>query len=236
VAGYRHLLDTPSIPRILEMLLECEEGRDEPALVQALGDAPYATKAIDILLAHGLITREKGRVRISHDVGVTQKIHQIVSFYGDIQKAARKGLMFRGILNATYYRCLMHFGTFIDMMEYEGFDKEETISTLDEEKKQGYVQHLKIMYRSRLGLKHKFFPFIPLYYYPHFIAMDADNAQPLRARLENPGVTLAEEDYLLGNYPKELAAQSRDYILKEKNHIKEKIKNESFDVWWYYRF
>ncbi|MBP1732118.1 MAG: hypothetical protein H6Q55_2547, partial [Deltaproteobacteria bacterium] len=50
------------------------------------------------------------------------------------------------------------------------------------------------------------------------------------------GIQLTEEDYLLGNYPKELAAQSRDYVLKEKQHIKEKIKSEAFDVWWYYRF
>jgi hypothetical protein len=26
--------------------------------------------------------------------------------------------------------------------------------------------------------------------------------------------TFPEEDYLLGNYPKELAAQARDYVLK----------------------
>jgi hypothetical protein len=45
-----------------------------------------------------------------------------------------------------------------------------------------------------------------------------------------------EEAYLLGNYPKELAARARDYVQKEKNHIKEKIKGEAFDVWWYYRF
>jgi hypothetical protein len=87
-----------------------------------------------------------------------------------------------------------------------------------------------------LGLKHKFFAFIPLYYYPHFIVMDANNAEPMRSRLEGAGIALAEEDYLLGNYPKELAAQARDYIMKEKNHIKDRIKSEAFDVWWYYRF
>jgi len=236
VANYRHLLDTPSIPRILEILLESDEGRDEPALLQALGDASHGAKAVDILLEHGMITREKGRLRICHGSGVTHRVRQIVSFYGSIQRAARKGLMFRGILNATYYKCLIHFGTFIEMMEHEGFDKEETVAILDEEKKQGYVQHLKIVYRSRSGLKHKFFPFIPLYYYPHFIVMDANNVEPFRAKLENTGIALTEEDYLLGNYPKELAAQARNYILKEKNHVKEKIKSEAFDVWWYYRF
>jgi hypothetical protein len=236
VAGYRHLLDTPSIPRMLEILLEYEEGRDEQALLQALGDAPHAAKAVDILLEHAIITRERSRLRICRGSDVAEKVHQIVSFYREIQRATRKELTFRGILNATHYKCLIHLGTFIEMMEHEGFDREETTRTLDEEVKQGYVQHLKIIYRSRSGLKHKFFPFIPLYYYPHFIAMDANNAQSFRARLENTGIALIEEDYLLGNYPKELTAQARDYILKEKNHIKERMTNEAYDVWWYYRF
>ena len=64
MAGYRHLLDTPSIPRMLEILLECEEGREEYALLQALGDETHAAKAVDILLKHGIIAREKGRIRI----------------------------------------------------------------------------------------------------------------------------------------------------------------------------
>jgi hypothetical protein len=99
VASYRHLLDTPSIPRILQILLEYEEGRDESALLQSVGDAPYATRAVDILLEHGVIAREKGRLRICHDSGVAQKVRQIVGFYGDLQRLARKDLMFRGILN-----------------------------------------------------------------------------------------------------------------------------------------
>jgi hypothetical protein len=47
---------------------------------------------------------------------------------------------------------------------------------------------------------------------------------------------MIEEDYLLGHYPKELAKQSREYILKEKGHIQERMKDEAFDIWWYYRF
>jgi hypothetical protein len=62
--------------------------------------------------------------------------------------------------------------------------------------------------RLRRSVKHKFFPFIPLYYYPHFIVMDSDNVQPFRAKLENSGIALMEEDYLLGNYPKELLSVS----------------------------
>jgi hypothetical protein len=236
VADYRYLLDVPAVPRLLEMLLESEQGREEPAVLDVLGHDTYAAKAVAMLLEHGIVERKQGKLRITKSAAAARKVEQLVSFYGDVQRAAKKSLIFRGILNATYYKCLVHTGTFTEMMEQEGFDTTETVATLDEEVKQGYVQHMKIVYRSRSGIKHKFFPFIPLYYYPHFIVMNADNMQPLRSRLENAGIQLTEEDYLLGNYPKELAAQSRDYVMKEKQHIKEKIKGEAFDVWWYYRF
>ncbi len=236
MANYRHLLDSPSIPRILEILLESEEGRDEPNLLQAVGDLRHATKAVDILLQHGVIARERGRLRICQGSIAKTWVDQIVRFYSDIQRATRKELMVRGILNATYYKCLIHSVTFIEMMEHEGFDRQETLRTLEDEVRQGYVQHLKIAYRTRSGVKHKFFSFIPLYYYPHFVVMDASTAEPMRSRLEGAGIVLEQEDYLLGNYPKELAAQAREYIQKEKNHIKDRIKGEAFDVWWYYRF
>jgi len=236
VANYRHLLDTPSIPRILEILLESDEGKDESALLKSVGEASHATKAVAVLLEHGMIERRKGRLRICQGNAISGRINQIVSFYRDIQKTTRKELMCRGILNATYYKCLIHFETFLEMMENEGFDRNETMKTLDAEVRQGYVQHLKIVYRSHSGLKHKFFPFIPLYYYPHFIIMDANHTGPMRSRLEGAGISLAEEEYLLGNYPKELSTQAREYIQREKNHIKDRIKGEAFDVWWYYRF
>ena len=91
------------------------------------------------------------------------------------------------------------------------------------------------MYRTREGLPHKSFPFIPVYYYPHFIAMKTDNAEHLRERLRHAGIVMKEEEYLLGHYPKQVAAQAREYVQREKEYIREKIKDEAFDVWWYYR-
>ena len=41
---------------------------------------------------------------------------------------------------------------------------------------------------------------------------------------------------ILGRYPKEIARQSRDYVVREKEYIRERIRSEALDVWWYYRF
>ena len=64
----------------------------------------------------------------------------------------------------------------------------------------------------RDGVTHRSFPFIPLYYYPHFISMKTDDTEHLRARLKHAGITMTEEEYLLGHYPKEIADQAREYI------------------------
>ncbi len=230
------LLDIPAIPRILELLCEKADGRDEAALAACFPDGTYNRKALELLLARGIVTEEDGVVKLAETEESTRAVDAIMRFYGQIDRVARRRLLFRGILNSTQYACLVHFNTFIDMMQEEGFGRVDVDVMLKKDSKEGYVEQVKIMYRAREGLKHKSFPFIPLYYYPHFIMMKADSTDHLRERLKNAGVFMIEEEYLLGHYPKQIAKQSRDYILKEKSHIQERMKNESFDIWWYYRF
>lgn len=230
------MLDIPSIPTILQALLETREGRTEASLVDNVKDRHHAVKAMEALVRHGLVTRREDVVRLVEDERKLERVRALIDFYRGVQRAARKSLVFRGILNTTQYKCLIHLQTFLTIMEDEGFDRGEVEELLRKEKQDGYVEHMKIMYRSRQGLKHKLFPFIPLYYYPHFIIMNTDNVGHFRERLQGAGIALTEEDYLLGKYPKEIAQQSRLFIARERPHIRDRIKDEGFDIWWYYRF
>ena len=229
-------LDAPSIPVILERLMESEGGRTEDALMEDVADRVYLDKAIDILLKNGLIERDKGLLRLARGKRHAQSVLKIVDFYRQIGKMRRRNLVFRGILNSTQYRCLIHRGTFFEMMAEEGFQYPDVEGLLHAETKQGYVEQMKIVYRASRGAPHKLFPFIPLYYYPHFLVMTTENTGSFKAKLENAGILLIEEEYLLGNYPKDIALQAREYMLKEKDYIRERIKSEAFDIWWYYRF
>ncbi len=230
------LLDIPAIPRILELLREKGGGRDEAELAACFSDGAYSRKALDILVARGIVMKENGVLRLAQTEECSRAVAGILRFYGQIDRVARRRLLFRGILNGMQYQCLVHLDAFCDMMEAEGYVRADVDAMIAKEVKEGYVEQVKIMYRAREGLKHKSFPFIPLYYYPHFIMMKADNTEHLRERLKSAGVFMIEENYLLGHYPKELAKQSREYILKEKSHIQDRMKNEAFDIWWYYRF
>jgi hypothetical protein len=230
------LLDFPAIPRILELLKEKAGGRDEADLAASFPEGTYSRKALDILLARGIVTREEGLLKLAETEESNRAVAGVMRFYGQVDRVARRRLLFRGILNGMQYQCLVHLDTFYDMMQAEGYDRPDVDAMIARESKEGYVEQVNILYRGREGLMHRSFPFIPLYYYPHFIMMKAGNTEHLRERLKNAGVLMVEESYLLGHYPKELARQSREYIIKEKSHIQERMKNEAFDVWWYYRF
>ncbi len=236
MTSFHFLLDLPAIPRVLKVLLRGQTGTREDSVIEHLQERAYTNKAIEMLVGQGLIRKENGLLFIVEGEENSRRVSGILRFYDDVDRLARRRLLFRGILNATQYAYLVHFETFTALMGTDGFSREDVDAVLGEESKEGYVERLKVMYRAREGLEHRCFPFIPLHHYPHFIMMKPDDTGHLREKLRNTGVVMAEEEYLLGRYPKEIAHQSRDYVVREKEYIREKIRGEGFDVWWYYRF
>jgi hypothetical protein len=236
VTSFNALLDPPAIPRVLKVLLHGQTGTREDSVVEHLQERAYTTKAIEMLVGQGIIRRENGLLTIVEGEENSRRVSGILRFYDDLDRTVRRRLLFRGILNAANYAYLVHFKTFTTLMETDGFSPEDLNAVLDADGREGYVERLKVMYRAGEGLEHRRFPFIPLHHYPRFIIMKPDDTGHLRERLRSMGVMMIEEEYLLGRYPKEIARQSRDYMVREKEHIREKIKNEGFDVWWYCRF
>ncbi len=92
----------------------------------------------------------------------------------------RKKLLFRGILNTAQYACLIHLDTFVGLMEAEGFARTDVEAMVDDGRQDGLrgadQDHLPLARRAPA----KTFPFIPLYYYPHFVSMKSDNPEHLK--------------------------------------------------------
>ncbi len=230
------VLDVPAIPRLLRRLLESGGEWAEAIVAENPKERAYTEEAVEALRREGLIEQRGDLLRIVESAGNCEVIDKIIHFYASADRAARRRLLFRGILNCTQYACMIYVDALIDLMATEGFDRMDTEELVQRDEKRGYLERQKIIYRTRGGLKHKVFPFIPVHYYPHFITMKSGDTSRLKERLRDAGIVIAEEDYLLGHYPEEIANQSREYIKREKGFIRERIKNEAFDVWWYYRF
>ena len=134
MGSFDALLYTPTIPAILRSLAETPEGKDESDFDVGPSERQYVSKAIQALLEHGLITRDEGTLRLTKKTEYLEKVERLLEFYDDVQKQARIRLTFRGILNATQYRCLVHLHTFMEMMGQEGFDNNEVDGILAKEK------------------------------------------------------------------------------------------------------
>jgi hypothetical protein len=230
------LLDVPAIPRVLRLLLDRQGEERHASVVEAFPDRTLTISAIDVLEAQGIVRRENGFLKVVKTEETTRQIEAVILFYERLNRTERKKLLFRGILNSAQYACLVHYDTFVALMEGEGFGCNDVKGMVDADGGKGLVERLTITYRERRGQPKKMFPFIPLHYYPHFLSANTDDPGHIKERLARAGVVMAEEEYLLGHYPKEMADQAREYIDKEKGHIRERIKNEAFDIWWYYRF
>ncbi len=229
-------LDAPAIPGVLRLLKEKVGGDRLTSVIESLPDRAHVEKAIAALRTQGIIEEQDGLLKIAGGEEIARRVEGIIRFYAEVDGIARRRLLFRGILNSAQYACLIHLDTLFGLMEAEGNTAQVTEGLIEKDASLGYVERLKIMYRAREGLPHKSFPFIPFHYYPHFVAMKSDNTEHLRARLEHAGIVMIEEEYLLGRYPKQIAAQAREYVEREKEYIRNRIKDEAFDIWWYYRF
>jgi hypothetical protein len=52
-----------------------------------------------------------------------------------------------------------------------------------------------------------------------------------KERWKSLGWFIQKEDYLIGEYPPEIAIPAREYLDKEKPEIKKKISDEAFQAW-----
>jgi len=231
------LTSTPAIAAILEMMLSRPDGITEDELLSSGPAGQESARALKILCAHGLIERVKGSFVIRRDEENLGNIRKVILVFRELNDINSAAFIIRGILTATeYYRCLVHEETLVAMVVEEGVDPAICRRALALEGKHGYIERLKIDYRSRGRVKEKFFPFIPYHHYHDFAEMTGRAVEAVGDGLVLPGDALEvlEEEYLLGNYSEALAGQARQYVSARNARLLERVRNEAFDIVWCY--
>lgn len=235
---FEMLLSMPAVPAIMAALLDKPAGVDEASLVLAVGGPERLEDTLSALARRGLIVRRSGLVSLTPGNDAIEKAQKIVAAFYDLKSLMETSFMVRGVLGATeYYRCLVHRDTMFAMLAEEGVEKEKFEKVLAAEEKQGYVENVDIAYRLRGGVREKFFPFIPHHHYHDFVFMHSREVQKKGAAALQAGVEIVEERYLLGSHPESIAQQARIYMKHHKHHILSRVRNEAFDIiWWYDRY
>ena len=230
VNTFEMLLSMPAVPAIMSALIECPAGIEEATLIGIEGGPDSLEQALSALVRHGFIERRAGRVCLASGGDAVSKARSIITVFQRLKELTEISFMVRGILCATeYFECLVHKETMFSMLSGEKIAQQVLEKVLAAEQKQGYIEVLDIAYHRRGNLQERFFPFIPRHHYDDFVFM--------HSRSGGEGPSLVHESYLLGRYPASLAEQARRYMKEHKPHILDKVRNEAFDiVWWFDRY
>lgn len=239
MSGFQKLLEIPSVPKILEMLVARPGGITEEEVASAVGEE-HGKAAIALLVDHGLVRRSRGLIVINPGKENPGKIQNVIDFFRTVRAATEASLIVRGLLTANvYFQCLVHTGTLIELVESAGILKENILRAVTAEEKQGRIERRIITYRARGSLRERFFPYIPLHHYDDFVSMTGRHVQQVEGGggLPSDRISFIKEEYLLGHYPSRLAEQGRNFTEEHYGHLLSRVRNESFDlIWWYDRY
>ncbi len=238
MSTFEMLLSMPAVPAIMTALVENPAGIEESSIQVAEGGPDRLEEALSALVQRGLIVRRGALVCLPPGAEALTIARKIVAAFRDLQSLTEASFMIRGVLTATeYYRCLVHRDTMFDILTEDGADREQLARVLAAEEGQGYIENIDIAYRVRGGLKEKFFPFIPHHHYDDFVYMHSRAVQNGQRLLGGPAISVVKERYLLANHPPSIAEQARRYMRENKPHILSRVRNEAFDIiWWYDRY
>ena len=219
-------------------LIENPQGIEESSIELAEGEPGRLEEALSALMQQGLVVRHFGFVSLPPGGKALELARKIVAAFHDLKSLTETSFLIRGVLTATeYYRCLVHRDTMFAILTEDGADREQLQKVLASEERQGYVENVDIPYRLRGGLKEKFFPFIPHHHYDDFVYMHSRAVENGQGLLGGPAVSVVKERYLLANHPPSIAEQARHYMRANKPHILSRVRNEAFDIiWWYDRY
>ena len=115
------LLDAPAIPRVLRLLMDSQgrtgtppSWRPSPTWIACAAPSMHSKQRAS---SAGRKASSKWRGPRRRPGASTRSSN----FYEQVEQGRAKKLLFRGILNIAQYSCLVHFDTFVGLMEAEGF-------------------------------------------------------------------------------------------------------------------
>ena len=137
-----------------------------------------------------------------------------------------------GLLSAAVRdKHLLKENTLLRVMGEEGFGVDEICGFVQQKVDEGHVRRLRVALRKE---KDEFFPappVIPWHYTSRLIRMKGDEYEKVKRRWGEEGFFVQEEDYLIADFPLEIAGPAAEYLYRAMAHVPQKIEDESYQ-WW----
>ena len=155
---------------------------------------------------------------------------RLAEVYETVSRKPAKELFVRGLICHIPSQYLFHVDTLLEMLEQEGFDREELRQFLQQEHERGYLKIIKLTY---IGVEPHAIPVcIPpfyFYYLRHLGLVDHGGYKRLLRGYKD--YEFNEQDYLVAQYPPELADPAREYIERARKEMKDSLRRKGLQAW-----
>ncbi len=225
----------PSSLKILRYLRSYRLPRSEAEIVQATGETPeFVEKALDKLSAQKIVVMEPGGYRYAGEARSDALYGKLGEVCALVSRGAELELLTRGLICATPQPCLIRLSAVLTILAGEGYNNDEVMDFIAEEIKKGNVKKIKLLFYLR---RQSSLPtYVPQEYINPLSWVDTDSYHQVGHYVgeDDPGFPSAHEEYLLGDYPREMASPAKEFLDTEKTYIKDKLREEAMRNWFFW--
>lgn len=219
---------TPSMVKIVRYLRENQVCKTREEIASIIQEKPeYVNAALDRLIALTVLFQNQGGYTYNTSPHSEQFCNSIMEIYRKVNRRPARELLVRGLICQIPSHYLIHAHTLIELLQGQGFEKKELQEFLEQEIENGYLRRIRVIC---LGIRPFSIPvYVPSYYLSHLRILGWEEYSSLHH--DQKVTEFFEEDYLIGYYPPELSQPAREYIEKEGQELKAKLRERGMAPW-----
>lgn len=221
--------DEPTLVKVLRYL----QGNAAPSayndIISAVGEGQaLVDRALSKLVAEGIVgSGDEGYCYVATR-RAEDFCQKLFALYEQLAAQPRLELLARGLLCQASGYYLLRMDSFLQVLEEEGFAREEISRFLDGEIERGYVKRTRGTLAARVSISPPMF--VPSYYALRH--KEVRKRQQLKEGSSQSEPLSQEEDYLVGVYPPEVTQPAIQYMETQKPGLSQVLKAEAYRQWY----
>jgi len=231
----------PAIVKVLQHLISHPTGATCEEITGATGESEaYVDKAVEKLRDLGVIYEWDGAYFYVPGQDNDCFSDQLLKVYQTITHERSRDLFVRGLICQVPSQHPIHLETLLDIAEKEGMDRKGIRRFLRQEIARGYVKRIGIVFGKTNAIGTSIL--LPVYLTPyHWIGLrsqgDIKTYEYETLENENDQRETDEEDYILAQYPPELATSAREYMKDRGKELVHYLRDMDTMFWggWLWR-
>jgi len=195
-------------------------------------DRVYVATALEKLGGRRLVAKTGQHYSYRRTLANEEFSRRMLTVYERIGKKSELESLVIGLLSAAVReKHLLKEKTLLRVLGEEGFGGDEIGAFLQAQVDDGRVRRLRVALRKETDESFPSPPVIPWHYTSRLIRMNEDEYDKVKKRWGDEGFFVQEEDYLIADFPPEMAGPAAEYLYRAMDHVPQKIEDESYQ-WW----